>query len=916
MTLRSAVAQLIRHCRTSFMVFLVLIVASGLMFAQVATKGRISGRVIDSETGEGILGANVFLQGTTTGAATDLDGNFTISIDPGSYAVVVSVVGFKKSIVSDVAVVSGNVVDLNVILDPSVIETEEVVVEAKAAMSYEAAVITRQKRAASISDGISAEQIKRSPDATSGDALRRLSGVSLVDNKFIFIRGVTDRYNQTTLNGASVTSTSADKKSFSFDMLPSNLLENTIVTKSATPDLPGDFTGGLVQLNTLDFPDRMVLRAGYGSSFNDLTTLKTFSRSHGGSQDWLAKDDGARSLPSFENLGELGRTLLNSWGQRSERAPMNQSFSISFGDRLDLGSDQLGIIAALSYRNSFQRSEIDIDEERLGQFVRRLHGNGDQSAVLLGGILDVSYKMGTSHKISIRNNYNRTADDRLTFSEGLQENDGRQRNFTAEWTERSMYTGQVAGEHGFQSLLGVNVAWQASVSTSKAIQPDRKEVQYSLAVEYPDTYPFIAEPGTRSWSTLNDNVKTAKVDITVPFGQIKAKTGIFYEAKKRNYDVRYFQTVSPSNPQYFSYLVLPVDSIYSPEHFGPGGFSLQEITKPSDTYSADQEIVATYFMADIPFEMFAQPFRFVGGVRIENTIQNVHTTRAFSVADPYTAVNKNADLLPSANLTYSLNEITNIRLAYSKTVNRPELRELANVYFYDFNTYEGVLGNPELERATIHNLDARVEVFPGVGELLAVGFFQKKIHQPIEEQFLYSSAPERTWINSDDGMNYGWEFEIRKHFGFLGEYFTNVAIAGNYSRIFSQVQFREIVRDPYTLRDEVIIGRRPMQGQSSYMINASFQFKEPTLGTSLSLLYNRYGQRLDAIAEYGDFDIFEKPRTIVDLSISQPLPWAGLEARFSIKNLTDSRQVFVKGGKDYRTIHTGSTYSLQLSLGL
>ncbi len=896
--------------------FIVMSILCSLTLGQAVPKGRLTGKVIDSETGEGILGANVLLEGTATGAATDLDGKFVISANPGIYSVRVSVVGFKKNVISNVEVLSEQTVELSIVLDPAVIEGDEVVVEATAALSYESAVITRQKRAAAISDGISAEQIRRSPDATSGDALRRLSGVSLVDNKFIFIRGVTDRYNQTTLNGASVTSTSADKKSFSFDMLPSNLLENTIVTKSATPDLPGDFTGGLVQLNTLDFPERTVLRAGYGSSFNDLTTLKSFTRSHGGSQDWLAHDDGTRSMPSFENIGELGRTLPNSWGSRSEKAPVNQSFSLSFGDRLDLGPDQLGIIAALSYRNSFQRSEVDIDEERLGQFVRRLHGYGDQSSVLMGGILDASYKFGTSHKISIRNNYNRTADNKLTFSEGLQESDGRQRNFTTEWTERSMYTGQIAGEHGFQSLMGMNVSWQASVSTSTSIQPDRKEIQYSLAVEYPDSYPFIAEPGTRSWSTLHDNVKAAKVDITLPFGQVKAKTGLLYEAKNRNYDIRYFQTVSPSDPQYFSYLVLPVDSIYVPEHFSPGGFSLQEITKPSDTYAADQSIVAMYLMADVPFEVFSEKFRFVGGMRVENAVQNVHTTRAFSVSEPYTAVNRNIDLLPSVNLTYFLNEIANMRFAYSRTVNRPELRELANVYFYDFNSYEGVFGNPELERATIDNADARFELFPGVGELVAVSFFQKKIHKPIEEQFLYSSAPERTWINSDDGVNYGWEFEVRKQFDFLGKYFSNIAIAGNYSRIFSQVQYRELVRDPYTLRDEVVLGKRPMQGQSSYVINASFQFKEPTLGTSFNILYNRYGQRLDAIAEYGDFDIFERPRTIIDMSISQPLPWAGLEARFAIKNITDSRQVFIKGGRDYRTIHTGSTYSLQLSLGL
>lgn len=299
---------------------------------------------------------------------------------------------------------------------------------------------------------------------------------------------------------------------------------------------------------------------------------------------------------------------------------------------------------------------------------------------------------------------------------------------------------------------------------------------------------------------------------------------------------------------------------------------------------------------------------------MENSTQNVQTTEAPGSATIVNAQLKRVDILPSMNLTWLVNEATNIRLAYSHSVNRPEFREMASVYIYDFDTYEGLQGNPELQRAYVRNYDARVEVFPGIGELVAVSFFYKSITGAIEEQLIPSSKPLRTWFNSDRGKNYGWEFEVRKDFGFLGDYGRNFSVTGNYTRIMSEIEYTVPIADPNNQGN--IIGEqvltRPMQGQSPYMINLSFLFTEPTLGTSLNVLYNTFGSRLDAVG-YNDADTYEQPRDVVDLALTQPIV-SSLEVKFAVRDLLAEEQRYTRRELDYRTYIRGTNYSLTLSM--
>ncbi len=885
----------------------------GLLSGQTFERGVITGRVIDSETGESLIGVNVVIEGTTRGAATDVEGRFTIqNVEPGRYTLVVSIVSYARKRIENLSVKSGQAVSLHIVMTPEVIQTQEVVVEARAVLSSEGALLAQHRKAPAISDGISAEQIKRTPDATSSDALKRLTGISIVDNKFIFVRGVTDRYNQTMLNGIPVTSTDAEKRSFSFDMVPANLLENTIVVKSATPDLPGDFTGGLVQLNTLDFPDQTVLRASIGSAYNSMTTWKPIFGSASGRTDWLGFDDGSRAFPgNGTSSGELARSLPNNWAPRSFRAPTNTAFSFVYGsvfEELGGESNQLGVITAVTYRGSFQRNEKIIDDD---VHLRYNVGTKDEYSVLLSALANLSYKFAETHKVSLKNNSIQTGEDEVSKIRSEDNGTMLENVYTiVNWNQRSMYSGQLTGEHVLSQLGGISVDWRASLSTSKSEVPDRKEVTYYRWLGNTSD-PFEAATNQRSWSKLNDKVGALGLDMTVPLNILKIKAGFQSESKKTDYRIRYFN-VSADYPGGASsdLTTLPLEKIYDPANYGRGKFLFNESSKATDTYDAAQSLAAAYIMADVPFELMNEKFRFVGGARLEESSQRVNVPRTLLPGGPVeTTELRNSDLLPSFNLTYTINTIMNLRFAYSHSVNRPEFRELAPTGFYDFVKYESVGGNPNLKRSLAKNYDIRFEMFPGIGELIAVSYFRKQIVNAIEEQLVHTSTRARSWFNSDIAVNSGWEFEVRKSLGFLGGLFQHFSLSCNYTRVYSAVDF--LLTSGNSLETVTTVNQRPMQGQSPYMVNASLFFSEPSLGTSINILYNKFGRRLDAVG-FLTSDIYEEPRDLVDLSISQRV-WTGFEAKFTVRNLTNQKRVFTRDGKMYEQTASGSTYSLQFS---
>ncbi|GJQ22056.1 MAG: outer membrane protein [Bacteroidia bacterium] len=904
------------------------------VFSQTTLDGSIQGIVVDSTTGEPIVGANVFLQGTTLGAATGLDGSFSIrSLPPGRYTVMASFVSYSKVRIENVIVAAGQATRLRVLLQEEVIQTNEVVVEGRSLMSYEGALLAQQKKASAITDGISAEQIKRSPDATAGDALRRVAGVTLADNKFLYVRGTSERYSRALLNNAAVSSTEPEKKAFAFDLLPVNLLESTVIAKSFTPDVPGDFSGGLLRLNTVDFPEDLIVTLGATIGYVRGTTFKTIQRSTKGTLDFLGIDDGTRSLPPglpanlndrlypSEQLLVWARQFPNTWAPLRSRAGTNNSLSLSVGDGTRLLGQDFGFVAALSYRNSFENAgTIRKEYESGGEPRYSFSGSQSTSSVLWGGLLNLSYAATRSDKFTIRNSYTRSSSDEVAQFSGFQYSDaGTEQVQTAiRFVSRSVFSTQISGEHRDLAGTSMQLSWRASGSLATRDEPDYRRVIFARPMG--SSEPFAAvlgfqanlKNGGRYFSQLEDRSLGAGTDLISPLAGGTLKLGGQFEGKARAFQSRLIGIiVNGRNNGYTdpTLYTLPITDIFNPENFRFNGFSIDEYQNGTNNYNAEEYITAAYAMVDVPLPFLTDRLRLIAGARFERATQRV---KSFDVSGrvPLSFELSTPDLLPSLNIIYALGAGSNLRLAYSETVNRPELRELAPFAYFDFNTQTSLRGNEHLTRARIRNYDIRYEVYPKPGEVLSVSLFAKNLTDAIEQVVITGSAlgSERTFANADQARIYGIEFEARAGLGSLLEALSPFTIRGNLSLIQSSVDVK---------RTESTIARegRPLQGQSPYVVNLGLLYLEPASAISVNLLYNTYGKRVVEVATAYEEDVVEEPREVIDLSIGIPFR-AGYELKLQWKDILEQPRVYRQGDRIARSDTKPGSISVGLSVTL
>jgi hypothetical protein len=702
------------------------------------------------------------------------------------------------------------------------------------------------------------------------------------------------------------------------------LIENINVAKTATPDLPGDFTGGLVQITTLDFPEKEFYKISITESYNDLTALKDIRLSTGGGKkDWLGYDDGSRKFPAGnEKNPNLGKILPNTWAQRISSAPLNQSYNMTIGDMLDGDDVQFGYIGSLSYSNNFQRNQLSFAFPKV---LFLAHGSKDVHSVLLGTLLDLNLKIGRLHKISLKNNFNQTGDEKVSLISVDSDENGAQRDtYINQWTERSSYLGQIMGDHSIPELGGLDIEWRGSYNKSNAYEPDMRTIIYEKWYGGPQVQDVLST-ALRSWATLKEQTRNGGIDFTIPVSNAKVKFGGTADKKTRDYGIKFYQILLDQSGGNFNLATLPIDKIFAPDNFAPGKMNIRLLSSNRDEYDGKFILYAAYGMVDIPFSLFSENFRFAGGVRMENNEQLVNTISPTSTTERIAVRKKVIDYLPSANFTYIFNDVTNLRFAYSNSVDRPEFRELANFYFYDYTILEGKFGNPYLARSISRNSDVRFEIYPNVGELFAVSYFYKSISNAIEEKLLPSSNPERTWYNAPDGKNFGLEIELRKSFDFIGDYFRNFSIIGNYTVVTSKIDYVQGSKvflytdttggfkyDVYG--DKFETKQREMQGQSPYVYNVSFLFQEPTIGTSINIMHNVFGRKLDAVADFRADDIYEERHSVTDVTVNQPFA-RFVNIKLSLKDIfAKPREFKTREGEPYRTVFTGTSVSLQLSL--
>lgn len=915
---------------------LLFIISTVILSSSSLYSQSIQGKVIDASNSDLLPGAVVKIEGTSIGTGTDLDGKYILEdIKPGIYTLVFSYIGYTTQKVNNVRVIEGEVTKIDIALKIDGLATEEIVVESNTSLSNEQSMLTEQKNSSKIQDGISEQQIKRAPDPSASDVLKRVMGVNIVDNKFVYVRGTSERYNNTTLNGVLLPSTETDKRSFSFDLFPSRLLENIIVSKSFSPDLPGNFSGGLVQLNTKDFVDEFIFSIETSGSFLEGTTSEGgFYNYNAGQKKILffnsGLDDGRRSIPSnfpaekFTNENEYGKSLVNSWGQNNRKAPLNGGFQLSLGNNFSLFDNPLGALFSYTYRNEFeneeiQRSEYNSDTASLVNY----DGRSSNYSVLNGGILNFNYKIGSNNKISFKNTLSISSEDRTEYYEGFTRviADYNRNIYATDFVERALFSTQFSGSHFIPSLSKMSLTWNGSYSEAKRNQPDTKTTYYQreLGTEDPFYAPLTVIPnnnlGQRFYSNMFDINRNFGINADMNFIKMsksetsKIKMGLFAMGTDRNFEARNF---APVNNGSFSIGFEPIETIFKPENMDSTLLYYVEITDKSDKYDAAENLYSGYLMFDIP----VKKLRITGGLRYEYNEQKLNGF-VRQTGDPVNVNQRNNDYLPSLNLVYALNENTNLRASVSQTVSRPELREIAPFAYVDFVTEGLVTGNPELEESLIQNYDLRYEIFPDAGEIASVSLFYKHFNQPIEKVIvptLASAIPSYSFENAKNGaVNYGVEFEIRKKLGFVSKYFKDISLNANLSLVNSKV-------DLTGLESAVTETERRLQGQAPYVINLGLFYDNYDLGLSSNLLYNTEGDKISEAGRTGFQDVYENGRDIIDFSITKSF-LEKFDAKFYIKDLLNQDKVFTQdfmlNGSEYtkevRRYSTGTSYALTLS---
>jgi TonB-dependent receptor len=913
-------------------IFLSVLLIQSISYAQ--QPGSISGKITDKSNNEELIGANVIVVGTTIGASTDLDGKFNIKgLQPGKYSIKVSYISYQSVTVENIDVKENQTTSINISLTTASTELEEVVVTAEALRNSEASVLKILQKSDGISDGVSAELISKNNSSDGSDILKRMTGVTIAEGKYSYIRGVSDRYNNTLLNGASLPSTDPEKKSFSYDIFPASLIENVITAKTFTPDKPADFSGGLVQISTVEFPNKFTLNVSTGADYRTNTTGSNFTTYSGGSKDFLAYDDGTRAMPStitetkvargnysLSEINEIGKSFQNNWNTSLSNAPINGNLKITLGDNYQFGGDILGYIASFSYTNSFENKETEkaaytYDDQRYSYT-----GNTYLSNVMLSGLFNVSYKFSSTNKLSFKNIYNQNADDEVTLYEGLYRGADQFRQNTAiRYISRSLFSTQLIGEHNFDVFNSLGFDWHLNYANSKRNEPDARRYIYSRQIDDPEAplrFQLDQSLATRYYGNLDDNNFGAAGNFNIKLFDNPElpsfKLGYAYDQKKREFDARLFGFRNNAGGNFVledSILQRPVDEIFSSENFTNTFIETVEITKPSDSYSAKQSINAAYVMFDT---RIVERIRLVAGVRFENSIQ---TLEAYADNGSDADVDrKYNDILPSINITYSPTESMNFRAGFSKTLARPEFRELASFTYFDYVANELVQGNPELTRSLINNYDLRFENFAGAGELYAVGFFYKEFKDPIEQILVASSAfePTRSYRNAKSATTYGMELEIRKSLGFVSSWFNEFSFVGNVALMKSQIQFDDASNSGETFQET----ERPLQGQAEYILNFGLYYDNFESGLNIGLIYNKVGQQINKVGFGGLGNVIEMPKDLLDFSISKRL-FSVLTLKLAIKDILNQDKQYIQqapgGDKPYEINRIGRSFSVGLS---
>ncbi|MDX1380557.1 MAG: outer membrane beta-barrel protein, partial [Xanthomonadales bacterium] len=889
--------------------------------------GTLRGRLTSADDGAPISGARVFISGLSRDVRSGEDGVFEVEIPAGEYSVSVLHAGHNTLTRDGVAVSADEATELSLDLTPAGSELPEfVVIEPYIAGSL-ASVLEERRSEVAVANILGSEQISKAGDSDAASALKRVTGLTLVGGKFIYVRGLGERYSSTLLNGANVPSPDATRRVVPLDLFPAGIIDSIAVQKGYTPDMPGEFGGGTVQLRTKAVPESAFFNVELSTEYNTQTTFEDGLSYDGGGRDWTGYDDGTRDQPdpladaiadgtqlrefnrftgegfTEEELEVIGESLTPNYDVTPEAMPPNFGLSLAGGNAWDFDNGmRFGFLAAMEYDNKWltvQQQRTDYINAGGGVLEARNDFTYDITVneISLSGFLAMGLEFGEHHAL----NYNwmllRQTDDSAQAEQGINvDAEGGDVLFRElEWIERQMLANQLIGTHTLPALGGLKLDWQYTVATAETDEPDFRRYRYdpdTLTPEQDDLiFSLRNDSNQRRWSALEDNADSWNLDLVQPitFGFLKnsdfaVRAGLSNVEKDRDSQIRRFTFVSKGSISGNVDLRrnLSLDDVIFDETIAPNGWQLEESTLATDAYTAEQQIDAWYLGLDVNL---GEWMRFSAGARDETSDQSVTTFDIFDPdRNPVVSTLSTDDVLPSATLTLLFGD-HQVRAGYGETVNRPDFKELSPSLFKDPILDRLVIGNPDLEAAFITHYDLRWDYYFNPGEFVSLGAFYKEFETPIESVILAGAANITSYDNAEAAENVGAEFELYKTLQFLddwwgwGGWLERVYVNTNYAWIDS-----EITLSPENAAVQTS-NQRPLQGQSPYVWNFQLGYDDEQRGINAALLYNIFGERIVDVGTNGAPDIFEEPRPQLDFVYSQQ--FGEFKLKFKARNLLD-----------------------------
>lgn len=907
---------------------LLLFVFMSSSFLAVAQTGSISGTITDAKTKEAIIGGSVLIQGTQIGTSTDLEGNFAIkNLKPGTYTLQISYIAYQTAIVPDIVVEVDKISDIKIEMQEEAGTLEEVVITGERSMNTDMSIVRAIRESKLVVSGISAEQIVKLPDTDAAQVAQRVPGVTIVDNRFVMVRGVPERYNQVMINDAIAPSTEIDRRSFSFDLIPSSSIDQMLIYKSGMAELPGDFAGGVIRMVTKEASDEEYTSFGFNTGYRVGTSFQNFNRTERSSTDFLGFDNGFRSLPgnfpstyamqesntSSALRSEAGKSLKNTMDYSTTTAPMDFGLNFGLARNLNIGNVRASNVTALSYSRSFLTADMDF----IRYNERRTEPNADpvvqfdfndkysKAETKVNLVHNWMFDIGPLAKIKFKNVAVQIGEDQTMLRSGFNnyEQVGKLQNNNAyHYLSRFIYSGQLEGK--FKSANEANIySVLVGANYINRNEPDYRRFRRVKVAASNDPFELILPPNSspidagRFYSTLEDIGLSHALNFEHKFGEnvnsVNApsiKAGYYLERKTRDFNARYISYFYPETSGFPSevkeeIIRQPLENLFSRDnmftyHEGSSvtpGLAVIEGTRPTDRYTGENLYAAAYVSGNITLG----GFDLSGGLRVEHNVQKLRTQ---DDSGPVRVNNPVTSPLPFLNVAFNINKSSLIRTAYSRTINRPEFRELAPFGYYQFELDANTYGNENLKTATIDNIDLRYEFYPSPGELISLGAFYKGFKNPIEFSLMNVGGLGQnfSYMNAPEAYSYGAEIEIKKSLASLSasRFFRNTSININASVIKSEVDLGEDLGG-FQAR------KRPLQGQSPFVVNGNIYYNDPETGWSVNVGYNVFGKRIMAVGSIILPTWWEMPRNVIDLQVAKTI--RSMEIKLNVNNLLDAK---------------------------